>query len=321
MALDIGRKGWLGASLEATYGVPETIEDYIPFTENTLKGMAEKISNEAAYGIREKVFDSVAGKKWSEGDVTINADGKMLGYLLGPAMGTINSANVAGSVYDHTFTRNNSSTPKSLTLTNDRVVDRQYFTGLAVKTLEFSVSDALVEAKASLIGKYPITTTSGSLTTASGSVYSFADAFFAFGANVAAAAAATNLKPHDFTLTIENGTEAIFRHGSNEAVQVNHKEFEVSAEGTLFFENVTQRDYYYNNTKNAAAWKLTGVGIGGGYQETLTVNMYRVRVDSHELETGLADFYAEQLGLVCEYDNANSKSADAVLRNTKSAYS
>ena len=237
-----------------------------------------------------------------------------------PALGTTSPANVAGSVYDHTITRNNSSTPTSLTLTQDRVTDRQYYTGLAVKTLEFSVSDGLAEVSASMLGKFPITTTSGTNTTASGSVYSFADAHFAFGASVAAASAATNLKPHDFTLTIENNTEVVHRFGSNDAASVNHKEFEVTANGTIYFENTTQRDIYYNNTKQAAVFKLTGVGIGGGYFETLTFNMYRVAMDTHTLETGLADFYAEAFDLLCEYDNANSKSVDAVLRNTKSAY-
>ncbi len=320
MSLDIGRKGWIGASIEDTYGVPEAIADYIPFIENTLQGVQEKIGNEAAYGIREKTFDSVTGKRWSEGDITINANAKNLGYFLIPALGSNSPANIAGSVYDHTITRNNSSTPTSLTLTQDRVTDRQYYPGLAVKTLEFSVSDALVETKASLRGKFPITTTSGTNTTASGSVYSFADAHFAFGASVSAAAAATNLKPHDMTLTIENNTEVVHRFGSNDAASVNHKEFEVTANGTLYFENTTQRDAYYNNTKQAAVFKLTGVGIGGGYFETLTFNMYRTQVNGYSLETGLADFYAESFDLLCEYDNANSKSVDAVLRNTKSAY-
>ena len=63
MSLDIGRKGWIGASIEDTYGVPEAIADYIPFTENTLQGMQEKLPNEAAYGITEKPFYSLNTKK------------------------------------------------------------------------------------------------------------------------------------------------------------------------------------------------------------------------------------------------------------------
>lgn len=320
MSLNIGRKGWIGVALESTPGVPETIDDYVPFTENTLQGRHEPIPNEAAYGVREKTFDSVEGKKFSDGAIGINCDHTNVGYFLIGALGSNSPSNVAGSVYDHTITRNNSNTPQTMTITQDRGTDRQYYRNVAVKTMEFSVADALVEAKATLLGKFPVTTTSGSLTTASGSVYSFADAHFAFAASVAAAASADNLKPHDFKLTLENNTTAQFRHGDNEPDSIDHGEFEAMAEGTLYFESVTQRDAYYNNSKRAGAFKLTGVGLGGGYFGTLTFNMYRTHVNSHELETGLADFYAEKFEVMCDYDNANSKSIDAVLRNTKSSY-
>jgi len=320
MALDIGRKGWVGVGVESSYGAPVAITDYIPFNENSLKGMSEKVANEAAYGVRERVFDSVIAKQWAEGDVSINVDSKLFGYFLYSALGTNSPANVAGSVYDHTMSRNNSVTPKSLTIVNDRVVDRQYVTGAAVKSLNISVSDGLASAQASILGKYPITTTSGTLTTTSGSIFSFKDNFFAFAATPSAALSATNLKPSELTINIENNSEPVFRHGSAGVDAIVHKEFEVTAEGTLFFENTTDRDAYYNNTKQGAAMKLTGAGIGGGYSEAVTLNMYRVQMESWELETGLADFYAEKFSLRCEYDNANSKSFDAIIRNTKTSY-
>lgn len=321
MSLEIGRKGYIGVALESTPGSPETIDDYVPFTENTLEAKHEPIPNEAAYGVREKTFDSVEGKKWSEGSIGINCDATNVGYFLVAALGSNSPSNVAGSVYDHTITRNNSNTPQTMTITQARgSIDKQYYRNVAVKTLEFSVADALVDAKASLLGKFPITTTSGSLTTASGSLFSFADAEFSFGASVAAAGAATNLKPHDMKFTIENNTVANFRHGSNEPDTIDHGEFEAMAEGTLYFEGTTQRDYFYDLQKQAASFRMTGAGIGGGYNEDLEFRMYRTYYEGFELETGLADFYAEKFTVRCAYDNANSKSVDAVLRNTKSAY-
>lgn len=321
MSLEIGRKGYIGIGMETTPGTPVAIADYVPFTENSLMAKHEPIANEAAYGVREKTFDAVEGKKWSEGSIAINCDASNVGYFLIGALGTDTPANVAGSVYDHVVTRNNSNTPQTMTIVNARgSVDKQYYRSVAVKTLEFSVSDQLVEAKANLLGKFPITTTSGSLTTASGGLFTFADARFAFGSTVANALAATNLKPHDFKLVLENNTTAVFRHGDNEPDTINHGEFEASAEGTMYFENTTQRDAFYNLTKQAASWQLTGPGIGGGYVSTLEFRMYRTHYEGHELETGISDFYAEKFTVRCDYDNANSVSVDAVLRNTKSAY-
>ncbi len=321
MSLEIGRKGYTGWGFETTPGAPVAIGDILPFTENTLEGKHTPITNEAAYGVRERVFDSVTGKKWSEGSFAINADPLGSGYLLIGALGTDTPANVAGSVYDHVITRNNSNTPRTATLTQARgSIDKQYYRSVAVKTLTFTVSDALVSASASLVGKFPITTTSGSLTTTSGSVFSFADARFAFGATVAAAGSATNLKPHDFTLTLENNTVPTFRHGNNEPDTIDHGEFEATAAGTLYFESTTERDAFYGNTKQAASWKLNGPGIGGGYTSSLEVRMYRTFYEGFELETGLANYFAEKFTVRCAYDNANAASVDAVLRNTKSAY-
>lgn len=320
MSLNIGRKGWIGIATEVSPGVPVAVVDYVPFNDMTLKGMHEPIPNEAAYGIREKTFDASLGKKWSEGDIGINCDSDDIGFFLIGALGTDTPANVAGAVYDHVITRNNSNTPQTYTITQDRGVDRQYYRSIAVKTLEFSVSDALVEAKAKLIGKFPITTASGTLTTASGGLYSFGDAQFAFGATVAAAGSATNLKPHDMKLTLENNTTAQFRHGSYDPDTINHGEFEALAEGTLYFETTTQRDYYYNLNKQAASFKLNGYGLGGGYSSSLEFRMYRTHYEGWELETGLSNFYAEKFKLRCDYDNANNKSIDAVLRNTRASY-
>lgn len=321
MALNIGRKGWIGIGTEPSRGVPAVIADYVPFTENTLKPMHEPISNEAAYGVREKIFDASLGKKWSEGDITINCDSDDVGFFLIGALGTDTPALVSGSVYDHVITRNNSNTPQTYTITSDRGgIDRQYFPSMAVKSLEFSVSDALVEAKASLIGKFPITTTSGSLTTASGGLYSFGDARFAFGATVAAAGSATNLKPHEMKIKIENNSVANFRHGSYEPDTIDHGEFEATAEGSIYFENTTDRDAYYNANKQAASFKLNGQGLGGGLTSSLEFRMYRTHFETFELETGISDFYAEKFTVRCNYDNANAKSIDAVLRNVRASY-
>lgn len=322
MTLNIGRKGWIGLGFESTYGSPVAISDYTPFTAMTIKGMDEKINNEAAYGIREKVFSSVPGKKWSEGDLEMNLDGTYIGYLLGGALGTINTSTVTGAIRSHAITRNNSNTPKSLTVTQDRGgIDRQYYPGVAIKTLEIGVADGLATVKASVIGQHPITVTSGTLTTASGTgVYSFGDTQLAFGATVAAAAAAAPLKQHDLKITIENGSEAVFRHGNLNVDTVNHKEFTVSGEVSLYFENTTDRDAYYNTSKQAAAIEFLGRGIGSGYNESLTINVYQMRIDTFDLETGLANFYAEKLKWVAEYDNVNAKSVDAVLVNTKTGY-
>ena len=320
MTLNIGRKGWIGVGLEASYGAPVAIADYVPFRSQSIKAVQSSDEINSANSVREKNFGSVAGKRWSEGDVEIFADPKIAGYFLVGAMGSVSTATVQSGVYDHTITRNNANTPQSLTMVMDRVVDRFYIPGVVVDEVELSVGDSLASMKSKLKGKFPITTTSGTGTTASGTLFSFKQAQFAFGSTVAAAAAATNLKPHDFKLNIKNNAEIVHRHGSADPDSINVKEFEVEAEFNLYFENVTDRDAYYNQTKQAACYKLTGVGLAGGYTESLTINFYQVHLDTFELETGLANFFAEKVKMLAEYDTVNAKSLDMVLRNSKSLY-
>jgi hypothetical protein len=320
MSLDIGRKGWVEVGSESSYGVPVATVAAIPFIKNGIKPVSEPLKDNSARGIRDSQIASVLGKEWAEGELEVNLDCNVIGYFLKAAMGTLNSSTVSGSVKDHTFTRNNSNTPASLTMINDRVTDRFFVRGTAVKSLEISAKDDLATAKIGVVGKFQGVTTSGTGVTTSGNVFSFANYDIRLGSSIAAANASTGLAPSEFSIKIENNSEAVFRAGSNEAASVNHKNFEVSGKYTLFFENVTDRNQYYNNAKKAMEIRFAGNGLGSGLSEALTFNVYQMRVDSFELETGVDDFYAEKADWVGEYDFANTKTLDVVMRNTVSTY-
>lgn len=320
MSLNIGRKGWSGVGLQSGAQVPAAIADYVPFETNTLHGVQDQLQVKSAYGNRESVFSSVKGLQHSEGDFSALLDSKMFGYFAVAALGSVSVSSLGSSVYKHTITRNNSNTPQYLTLTNDRVVDRELYADVAVDELDIQVGTDLAMFTAKLKGNFPQTTTSGSNTTASGNVFSFRNAQFAFGASVGAAQGAANLKPHDFNLQIKNNIEVVPAHGQGTPRSINAKNFEVTADFQLYFENTTDRDAYYNQTKQAASLQFIGNGIGGGFTEHVFVNFYQVSTNSFELETGLDNFYAEKVKLQGEYDNANSKSVDIEIQNNKSLY-
>lgn len=320
MSLSIGRKGFTGLGLQTGFQVPATIADYVEFTDNDIHGMVDQLVQDQATGLREKIKSTVTGKKWSEGTIELYADSKIAGYFMAGALGTTQSVNLAGSVYRHTITRNNSNTPQFLTLTNDRVVDQEIYADIAIDELELSTELEFAKISAKVFGNFPQTTTSGTKTTASGNLFSFKDSQFAFATTISGAQTATNLKPHDFKATIKNNTEVIHAHGSALPRSINHKEFEAEAEFTLYFENVTDRDAYYNQSKQAASYQMLGNGIGGGYQESLALNFYQTSVQSFALETGLANFYAEKVKLTAELDTASGRVVDCVITNTKSSY-
>lgn len=321
MSLNIGRKGFAGVGLQSGAQVPAAIADYAPFTNFDLHGVQEQLKVQHAVGNRDLNFTSVPGKAYSEGSFEGLLDSRMFGYFAVAALGSVNTTNPGGSVYLHTITRNNSNTPQYLTVTNDRVVDRQNYYDVAVDQLEIAVGTDLATFKAGLKGNFPQTTTSGSNTTTSGNVpLSFRNATFAFGANVTAAQAAANLKAHDLKLTINNNVEVVHAHGSANPRSINAKEFDPALEFTLYFENTTDRDAYYNQSKQAGSLQFIGNGIGGGYFEFVKFNFYQLSFESFELETGLSNYYAEKVKADLEYDNANSKTMDIQIQNTKTLY-
>jgi hypothetical protein len=321
MSLNIGRKGWVGVALEATAGVPVTPTDYAPFVNNTFIAKQDSIEIESANSIREKTYGAVPGKRWSEGDVEINLDSKIAGYFMVGAMGTVSVASQGGGVYLHTMTRNNSNTPQTLTVVSNRAgVDSQQFANVAVDTLSMTVKDGLATAKATLKGGFPNDTTSGTGTTASGNLFTFKNAALGFGSSVAAAQSAANLKPHEATVTIKNNVETVFRHGNNAPDTVNVHEFEAELDFMLYFESTTDRNSYYNVSKQCASLTFTGAGLGGGNSELLRTNFYQIHFDSMDFETGLSNFFAEKGKAKAEYDAVNAKSVDMNLQNTKSLY-
>jgi hypothetical protein len=320
MTLDIGRKGWIGVGLQTGFQVPAAIADYVDFTTNTLTGTQNQIEVDQATGLRDKLFSTIAGTQMSEGDVEVYGDSVKAGYFIVAALGTVQTSTLTAGVYRHVITRNNSNTPQYLTITSDRVKDRMLYPDVTVDSFTLQVGTDLVSTKAKLIGNFPQTTTSGTKTTTSGNIFNFANAQFAFGTTISGAQVATPLKPHDFTLNINNNTEAVFAHGQNSPRSITNKQFDANADFQLYFESTTDRDAYYNQTKQAASLELIGNGIGGGYQESMVFNFYKTSIKTFAIETGLDNFFSEKVSLNCEFDTASQRMIDCVLTNTKSLY-
>lgn len=321
MALGLGRKGWIGLGKESTPGVPVTPSVYLPFTDDNLQAKHEPLGDNAAKGIREKEYQSVAGKQWGEGSFTMNVDTTLIGNVLLWGMGTVNSAVVSGSIKDHTFSRNNSNTPQTYSLHYDRVADRQLFPYSTCKTLELNFSDGLVTAKADIISQAPVTTTSGTMTVTSGILFTWKDAQVLFGATIGAADLATPTQVSELTLTIENNSVPSWRSGVQVPASIDHAEFRVSGSFKILFESATQFANFQALTKQALMIRLNGTrNIGTGFIERLTVNLPLIRLQEANIETPNDGFNIGVYSFEAEYDPVTTKSVDMVLRNLTASY-
>lgn len=322
MALRIGRKSFIGLGKETTPGVPVAPTVYTPWTEQTLMEKHTPIADIAAKGTRDPQRGSVQGKQWGEGSVMVNLDATNVGYFFLMLFGSVSSATAAGSVKDHTFTKNDSNTPQTYSIVLDRGVDQNLFVYATAKSAELKFTDDLATLKTEFITQDPVTSTSGTLSTASGIIYAWKDATVRFGTTISGALSAAATQVSELTLTIDNNSAPSWRSGVQQPASIDHGPFLMKGTFKLFFEDRTQLNNYVNLVKQSMVIQFTGRGIGSSLNELINIYLPLVRVDDIVVETPVDGFMMVTAQFTAEYDGtAGLASAGwAVVRNTVSGY-
>lgn len=324
MAEKIGRLGYVGLQIEEVSGVAEGAPDiFIPFTENSLRGHHEPLFDNASHASRVRDYKSVQGKKWGEGSVAMYLDSVNSGYLMKMALGqeTLNTLSASPPVHDHhMYPTVSGNAAKTATLWDYKGVDVEQYAGMAVDVAEVEITtDGIAIINCSMMGKHPSTVTAPTLTTVSGTLYTWKDMNVKFGDTVVAAELASATKLTNMTFQVANNIEFNYKSGSNEPDTITTKQLEVTGNYTLFFENATDRDKYYNLTKKSMVVSLTGAGLGtGGYSELLKFVFKRLTIEDMEYDTGLDDLYAITCNFRAEWDQDQAGYAEATYRNQKS---
>jgi len=324
MAVKTGRLGWVALSTETTPGAPETPEAYIPFLECTLDEKIDVLDDSSARGIRDAhPENSQQGRQWGEGNLRVNLDATLAGYLLLAGTGSDSVVSEGGGVYTHTMSpQGSTNTPTSLSIITDRSgIDRLLYPYSVVNTLELSYSDGFAELNANILSRFPSTSTSGTLTTTSGFYYAFRHATVQVGSSIINAGnSATPLKIRNFQMTVNNNAEAQFVSGNRNVDSIINKNLEVTGTFRVAFEDTTQRDAFYNLTKQAMIITFAGNGIGNNMSEFVKIRLYKIRLDESNVDTPPNDYVSQEMTFTAEYSSTDGKTMDFQLRNRQSAY-
>lgn len=319
----IGRLGYLGLALEDTAGTPEAAPDvFIPFTENSMRGHHEPLMDNASRASRVKDYTSVQGKKWGEGSVSMYLDATNIGYLLKMALGNEarNELNVTPPVYDHLFTPTVSGNAvQAATLWDYKGVDvEQYSYACAdVAEIEFT-TDGIATINTSLMSRFPSTVSAPTLTTVSGTVFTWKDLNAYFGDTVQGAIDGSVTKLNNFRVQVSNNLKTNYKSGSQQPDSINLGAVEVTGTYTLYFESVTERDKYYGLTKKSIVVTADGAALGtGGYSEQFKMVLKKAVLEEIEYETGLDDLFALRCNFRAEWDQDQAGYVEANLRNGK----
>jgi hypothetical protein len=311
--------------METTPGTPVPPADYIPFLECSIQPHIDVLDDVSARGIRDShPENSQLGKQWGEGTLKVNMDATLAPYLFYAALGQDTSpVSEGGGVYTHTFSElSTTNTPKTLSVIVNRAsVDQLLFPYTVVNSLDLAFSDGFAEVTANLISKFPATSTSGTLTTTSGFYYSFRHAAVQVGTDIIAAAnSATPYKIRNFQMNISNNTESQFVIGSRDPDSIINKNFEAKGSFRIAFESTTDRDTFYNLTKQAMVVTLTGNGIGNGMSEFIKVRLYKIRFDNLTVPLQPNDYISQEVAFTAEYSSTNTATLDIQVRNRKASY-
>lgn len=294
MAITIGRLGYLGFGIETSPGDAVSPDIYLQYTDISLRGHHEPIEYIGTKTSRIMDKGSVVGKKWGEGDVTIDLDNHASGYLFKCALGSENLA--TGTPNVHTFYPTVSgNTPTTATLIQGRDTDNIQYTFAAIDELSMEVSDGLGTLQASFMTDFPTETTAQTATSTSGTLFSFKDMAVQFGTNLTAADAASATPINELSMSIANNIEVIHRSGSSTVSTIRSKGLRVSGSYTVFFDSTTDRDAYYNLFKRAMVITFTG-----NTNESLEVRVPQFRLAESEISTGIDDFYVIKCDWVAE---------------------
>jgi len=323
MAEKMGRLGYLGLAIEAVPGTPEATPDlFVPFTENSLRGHHEPLVDISARQTRVQQYGSVAGKRWGEGSVTIYLDSLNSGYFfkLGLGLEANTQKNSSPPVYDHLFTPTVSGNAvTAATLWDYKGVDVEQYSYAAIDTLELEVNnDGIATITAGFMAKAPSSVSAPTFTPASGTLFTWKDMSLRFGATVAAALAASATKITNFKLQVANNLDLNYKSGSNQPDTVTYGAVTVKGSYTLFFESATERDRYYNLTKQSMVLQLAGAGLGVGYTELLQLVFKKTMIEDMDMETGLDSLFAITCNFIAEWDQDQAGYFEATLRNQKS---
>jgi hypothetical protein len=322
MAEKIGRLGFLGLAIEATAGTPEaSVDIFVPYTENSLRGHHEPLADQSSRTSRIQKYGSVTGKKWGEGTVTMYLDSLNAGYMFKLAFGQEARAqkNANPPVHDHLFTPTVSGNAvTSATLWDNKGVDTEQYSYASVDVCELEITnDGIATLKTSFISKAPSTVSSPALTTTSGTLYTWKDMSLKLGSTVVEASSATATKVTNFKMTIANNVSTNYKSGSSSPDTITYGPCAVQGSYTLFFENVTERDAYYNLTKKSMRVELTGAGLGSGYSESLVLIFKKITIVDIDMDTGLDDLFAITANFEAEWDQAQAGFVECTVRNGK----
>jgi len=308
MSTQIGRLADVGLARETNRGTAETSAKFwIPKTSVDFNEVSVKTIEDSGLG----VIDGRAGAEV----VKKMAEGPLGGIVYDRSFGL-------SSVYLHKFTRLNSNKHPSLTIFyKDENLDEKYALAMLNELTINMVLEDYIRYTAGFMSKISAANTS----TPS---YSAENPFLAthatvkFAASTAALATASATAVRAINLTISKNVEDLQNLGSDEPSDIVNKQFTVSGDLELLFDDDTFRDYDIDNTKMACLIKIENddVTLGTASHPKIEITLAPMTFRDWGKSSGQDDVVTQTVAFDGNFNLTDTKTISVDLVNTESTY-
>lgn len=320
-----GRKTDVGISKEGTRGTTAGSADYwLPYASYDFSEKVTKVRDETGLGTLETPRTSDLVKRWTEGGLEFNIRDQSIGLILLALFGSESAStdDPESDVATHTYTVQESNQHQSLSVWKSNDIETLQAGNVVVANFNLSaVLDQYVRANVGLMGNL-FGDDSDTVAYVSENRFRPQDVAIKLAATeneLGGASALTSVR--SFNLSIEKNVEDYQGLGDEDPVDFLNKDFQVTGNFELAFENDTYKDYTLLNQFRAISFKVTnsGVTIGTSTNPSLEFILDQVDFEDFELDEANENVTILTANFVGHYSQDNSRMIRAILINSKNA--
>jgi len=314
----VGRRGSLGIAKEATRGVAVTPAYWLLYNSISFDDKTVTIDQDSAFGRIEDSDSSYVVKKFGEGEFEYDLEDKMIGVILSGVAGAAPTS-VGPTNFTHTYTLQQNNQHQSLSLlVQDPNVAKMFRLAMIDKFTIKVDPEGLVKctvAFRSAAGQD--WSTQSNTYTALGNKFIHSMLTFKIAEDTASLAAASGLNLKNLEFTISKNVEDFQDLGTSTPSDILNKQFQVEGSFEIGMTNNTYRNYML-----AGSTKAMQILFTYGANNSLDIQLPKVRFANWEPSKGLNDIVSEKIEFKGLYDATNNVSSisSLVLKNQVTSY-
>ncbi len=310
----IGRKEGVGIGIETTPGTSVAPSAWLKWMDQDIQNKVTIIESESAMGVVEKIADSAVVERWAEGTLAGKVSDESIGYFLLGMFGTVSTGTVSAGIYPHTFSVNQTSVPKALTICHVTPLKTERHSYGVIDSLELNAeAGAWVQVSAAVKARTGVTASDVPAYTTE-KEFTSKQITFKTAANVAGLGAAPVLTVKSVKLAFERGSTPYFALGTDDVPEFDRDVFEAKGEFVLRYQDTQVETDFLANTIKAMELKMTnGTSI-------LTLTASRVRTRDLAKSSDKDGIVTQTVQFYCEFDPTLNSAIVPLLNNAKVSY-